>query len=240
MMGGENYKKEGWPSFVSLSEKVSTRLDTGGERRAAYRKKFGFTKDEAETIVLYEDDLDLDPFELKGKKVMDVGSGPGELKSGLIKMGFAAKDITALDHSILDSRTLDSYGKKIYKQKQVLDVQGKAEDLPIRDESFDFVLAYCSVPIMAASDDRFDLIPYILDEMVRIAKRGGIIKVSPVGISRSYWDHDMHNRNLKMTKTIANELDVIHKEYPGSRIKITKVFSGADRRDFSYMLEITK
>lgn len=101
--------------------------------------------------------------DVKGKKVLDVGSGTGRLAVELDKKG--AK-VTALDAS---EKMLEVLSKKI-KLKTVV---GYAEELPFKDESFDIVIA--TFLVVHLKDPKC-----FFEEAYRVLKNDGILLVSNI------------------------------------------------------------
>jgi ubiquinone/menaquinone biosynthesis C-methylase UbiE len=58
----------------------------------------------------------------------------------------------------------------------------KAENLPFRDDVFDLVVAHFSVPMLCTTKRE---IVAALEEMCRVAKRGGVIRIVPVRMGRN-------------------------------------------------------
>lgn len=223
----ESAKKEVWPSFVQLSEKRSLDLKARKKLERRYREKFSLTGEESFDLVYYEEDLSLSLKELAGKRIIDIGSGAGNFKKTLVKMGARPKDIVNFDMSEL-------------RKKRDLDVRGRAETLPFKDESFDVVLAFCSVPVIVSAGGRYDLIPKIIGEMIRVVKKEGVIKVYPVGGYRKHFDDVDNVKRARLAEEVTKNLVIIHKKSPSAMMKITKIISSEDFGDYSYSLEIKK
>jgi hypothetical protein len=100
---------------------------------------------------------------MDGKVTLDVGAGASILAQEIAQLSPNAQ-VVSLD---VDTEALKT---------QPMPVQASADHLPFGDESFDVVLATCSLPIWADSGEQ---VQGSLDEAVRVAKHGGIIKVAP-------------------------------------------------------------
>ena len=215
------------PEFIDFEERKDSDSQTAESLKRKLMSRYGLKWPQADRYVEY--DRKLGPNLLKtisGKSVLDVGSGPGNFKSAIIKINPGPVKIVNLDEGVIWRKTMD--------------VVGEAADLPFRDNGFDVVLARCSVPIMDVQNEgRFDLIPGTLRELLRVVKINGVVKISPIGgDSKDRLPVDQ-KRYEKMFQEIIKEVSNIHKENPDWRIKVTKIIS---QDDFSYFysLEIRK
>ena len=162
-----NLRPENLPKFIDYGE--IDKMAQEDRRNTAYdlMDEYDLTPEEAEILVRYFDDFDLTLDNLIGKRVLDVGSGPGDFKKAVNKLG-EKFNIINFDRGIV--------------WEDAMDVKGDALNMPFRDESFDFVLAHGSVPLMYATRGKHNLISPTLKEMFRIVRRGGVLKVFPVAI----------------------------------------------------------
>ncbi len=228
-MQKEAVRNNDWPDFVEYDERTAP---TDGARDAQEKflcNKFRLTREDARDVIDYKNSLNFSFPELVDKKILDIGSGAGGFKQGLLKMGYKAREIVSLDRF---------YAAE--PQNQRLDVQALAEFLPLKDESFDIAVANCSVPVMAASDGALDLIPMIFKEMVRVVKKGGEIRLFPAGGFRTAFDDETNKKRATLGKIMRKELEKLHKKSPETKIRISKVREPKDSESFMYSLEIQK
>lgn len=216
---------EGIPDCIDdYVEHVLDRAQDIGKRVNELMAQYGMRRDQAMVVIDYFDDLNLSPEELENKMTLDVGSDMGKLKEAMSKMGIASKLFVNFDQ------------KKIPKN---LDIRGRAEFLPFKDESFDFVLAHASVPIMQATKGQSDLIIPTLQELFRVARVGGKIRVSPVGTSADK-HQDMAEKYEKLKTEVFKGLQQIKDEHPDAAMIITKIFDKPNSSRWRYALEIIK
>lgn len=125
------------------------------------------------------EDLGLSEDELQAKKILFVGPGLWRYRAREIKeKGFDAEFIDPvyrLKHGVLDPEIIDpETGWGVAKDSRT--IAGVAEMLPFSNESFDFVLAYTSVPEYSTSTGNA---LKALSEMIRVLKPQGQLRVSP-------------------------------------------------------------
>ena len=225
----EVMRNKDWPDFVEYDERTFPTVKPMVQQARYLQEKFGLAQAEANDIIAYKNYLDFTFPELVDKKILDIGSGMGGFKQGLMKMGYRARNIVSL------TRIYNRVSKE-----QKLDIQGLAEFLPLKDESFDIAVANCSVPVMAASDGDFEIIPQIFKEMMRVVKRSGELKVYPVGGYHAEFDDRTNKSGARLTQIMRRELEKLHKEQPGTKIKISKVLFGGDSQNYGYALSVWK
>ena len=225
----EVMRNKDWPDFVEYDERTFPTVKPMVQQARYLQEKFGLAQAEANDIITYKNYLDFTFPELVDKKILDIGSGMGGFKQGLMKMGYRARNIVSL------TRIYNRVSKE-----QKLDIQGLAEFLPLKDESFDIAVANCSVPVMAASDGDFEIIPQIFKEMMRVVKRSGELKVYPVGGYNAEFDDRTNKSGARLTQIMRRELEKLHKEQPGTKIKISKVLFGGDSQNYGYALSVWK
>jgi len=97
---------------------------------------------------------------LSGKKLLDVGCGTGSDVKRFANLGAQA---CGLDINLVEPR-------KSLARKSLHFVRGKADALPVRAESFDFVHAKFLLDLLGQEN----LVPKFFEESFRILKPGGI------------------------------------------------------------------
>ncbi|MBI2676936.1 MAG: methyltransferase domain-containing protein [Candidatus Yanofskybacteria bacterium] len=199
--------------------------------RKDYAERFNLSEEEAEALDYYLFYLGLDVNDLVGKKVLDVGSGHGNFKKALQKI-VEIKDGEFVNFDV------NIFAAELGETEQELDVSGAAETLPFKDESFDFVLANFSVPVMQFTGQELELIPKTLREMVRVVRGGGVIKIFPVGGEISTGSISYDNAYSQLLSIVMTELKKISLEKLLAEIKITK-FSKEEGL-YEVALQITK
>jgi len=134
----------------------------------------------------YEHYLNLDTTSLKGKRVLNIGSGlEGFFDKELAKQGAEVVSLSPyFANAGLGGKTMrESYGpsfrQKIWKSLRgsvplPLPLPGIAEDLPLEDESIDTVLALYSVPLYSKD------LKKMTSEILRVLSEGGEARLYPV------------------------------------------------------------
>lgn len=136
-----------------MSEKTFRDLEHQGwlEKADAYRDIFGKITDQAVSPIL-------DTFgELSGKRLLDVGSGSGELTAEAVRRGAAAEGLDFAATMIANARQ---------KYPGLRFTEGDAENLPYPNTSFDAVVCSFGLLHMANADSA-------LQEANRVLKAGG-------------------------------------------------------------------
>lgn len=126
------------------------------------------------------ENLNLTEDQLNGKKILDVGGvGKGHFNREAKKRGF---DVTSVDfdyHSDIGKWNLKDYDHakgEFVMPKDLQAIAGMAEALPIAAESFDLIIALQSVPEYSVTPKYAQK---AIDEMVRVVKPGGEIRIAP-------------------------------------------------------------
>lgn len=223
------------PEFISYSEKYKPTPEETKKLMRRYSAKFHLSHDIALTLINYLLKLDLTPDEVLEKTTIDIGAGSGKFKEAMEKItGRKLNNIVELD----------KHRNPWWSQST--GVQAKAEELPFKDESFDLLLANCSVPIMPATGHKPRLIPQIIREAVRVLKNGGVAKIYPLPPfgspppMRNKTTTKKERRFYAMRPLIIEELKKIHESNPDITAKLTK-FIDRNRPEYSrQLLEIQK
>ncbi|MBI2065160.1 MAG: methyltransferase domain-containing protein [Candidatus Yanofskybacteria bacterium] len=215
--------KYGDDDFV-YKEKPKLNPDVRVNMVSRLMKKYNLNTEEATTFLEYILDLDLSIEQLAGKRILDVGSGPGEFKIALEKIA-GKSNVVNLD------------GGSVWRG--TFDVQGMADKLPFRNESFDLVIAHCSVPIMTATTGDPLEIPQILSEIIRVVKRGGLIKIYPVIVHDRYADSKMAEKHHNLADETMKKLSEMSKNNQFSEAVIN-IVRDSNSGNFDGMLEIRK
>jgi len=217
-----NLRPENLPKFIDYGE--IDKMAQEDRRNTAYdlMDEYDLTPEEAEILVRYFDDFDLTLDNLIGKRVLDVGSGPGDFKKAVNKLG-EKFNIINFDRGIV--------------WEDAMDVKGDALNMPFRDESFDFVLAHGSVPLMYATRGKHNLISPTLKEMFRIVRRGGVLKVFPVAIDNPGYPEES-KEYAEMEREVLKGLNVIHGQSPEIKAKISEVKDPDQPAVRRYLLEV--
>ena len=221
------------PGFIDYGEVphhllgIEERKDEG----EFYARKYGINNDyfwdngvlresDAMDFAGYLHDLDLKEENLSGKNILDIGSGNGGFKRAVEKTGLA-KMCVALDEGKFNSAGMD--------------VMGKAEKMPFKDESFDLELSRYSVPVMDATNGRFQFIPSVLREMVRVLRPGGDIKIHSICSYDSTYDEETISKHQKMKAVVLEEIERLHDEDPELEFKLEKLVY----EDVNYRMRLT-
>lgn len=115
-----------------------------------------------------EYDIDRERFKeiLKGKKILDIGSGRSTFSEEAGQNNINA-DIVSLD---INREALADSGADS-------GVQARGEKMPFSDEAFDLAIATYSIPYWASSAKTVD---DFMDEILRVTKKNGEIYISPI------------------------------------------------------------
>jgi predicted SAM-dependent methyltransferase len=131
-----------------------------GKAEINFQEKGGFAERGLDS---YLEMFDLDEAELEGKKVLDVGPS--------LKFQREAKE-----------KNINVVGAEQSFREDLQDhdkfVQGSAQFLPFKDESFDLVLASNSVPLHLEREDNVSALLSIY-EMLRVASKDGQVRIFP-------------------------------------------------------------
>jgi len=136
------------------------------------------------------EDLGLKLDDLRGKKILDIGSGLNQLANELKPLGI---DIISLDPFYgLSREEREAIYKSGYedgpeKLKELLDqlesensssslVAGRSEALPFDDESFDLIISHYGSPFYAEDGEKVEK---FFSEQSRVLKSGGEARVYP-------------------------------------------------------------
>jgi ubiquinone/menaquinone biosynthesis C-methylase UbiE len=131
--------------------------------------------------------LGLDQTDFKGKKVLDIGSGvPDNFSQGVKQFGGHVVSISpALVNEYERGRVKSSQdeGKN--------SLAARSQELPLKEESFDLVVSYWAVPAYLPRTNEtegYDRDLYeqeaglSINEMLRVLKPAGEIRLAPIGI----------------------------------------------------------
>lgn len=190
------------------------------------KKKYKLTRQEAVAFTEYMGRLSLDLNDFReGKKVLDIGSGYGNFKSALKKIGCDTRNFIDFDDA------------EIWRKANVI---GKGEELPFKDNTFDMVISSWTEPWV--SDDSIDptFKAKIIREMTRVIKKeGGVAKLTPLYRYRKDVMPDVKPDIMeKIYDNVIKEIQRLHKDNPEMKFKIDKVME--DKTDFYEVLEIKK
>lgn len=156
------------------------------------------------------EDLGLNVNDLRGKKILDIGSGLNQLANELKGEGL---DIVSLDPFYALSRNeRESVYERGYedgpeKLKELLDklessnpasqlVAGRSETLPFADESFDFIISHYGSPFYAENTEQIE---FFFLELSRVLKRGGESRIYPTWLK-----HSSIETNAALKNALAN------------------------------------
>lgn len=150
--------------------------------------------------------LNLKTEDLTGKKVLEVGSGKAYVAEEARKEGI---DILSFDFVYGTQE-----GRRIFQEYSldgryiIIDdpnaVAGVAESLPFKDEAFDFVLAYSSVPKWSISICKAEV---AIDEMIRVLKSEGELRIFPFFINPELADKTRNGRGFSAQSRLFKRFD---------------------------------
>jgi SAM-dependent methyltransferase len=217
---------ESWPDFIRIFEEPH--IKDNSARITSMARELDISIEEAVNLFNYSMDLGINIYDLRDKKVLDVGSGDGRFKELISKL-VGENGVLKFDRFIIPGETVD--------------VLGIADKLPFRDGIFEYILAHASVPIMQIAEQSHGQILGAIKEMIRVVSEGGIIKIYPVEIRRSEVSGDKYDpfllaRSKQLHQSLVDGLGKIHKESPNIKFKIIRINTGPNK--FAGRLEIYK
>lgn len=141
--------------------------------------------------------LELTTADLKGKRVLELGSGRGELNNHLRKEGI---DAVGFEININD----------IKKNPEGVNIQAEASaNFPFKDNYFDHVITHMGPPMLAgiysgyveeATEKDWDLfhkeLKHTISEIIRVLKPGGKVKIYPLVTQFLANQEFLRNKNL--------------------------------------------
>src|SRR3989344_9097160 len=92
----EVMRNKDWPDFVEYDERTFPMGKPMVQQARYLQEKFGLAQADANDIITYKNYLDFTFPVLVDKKILDIGSGMGGFKQGLVKMGYPARNIGSL------------------------------------------------------------------------------------------------------------------------------------------------
>ena len=149
------------------------------------------------TFERYLSVLDLNLEELKCKKILDIGAGPGEFATEAKRHGI---DITSID------KVIGGTGVEKVTNKEITYVAGIAEELPFKDESFDLVVSVAAYNGVSLED-----FVNRLGEVRRVLKSGGEYRFGP-GIIELQISQNEKEEYRNISSKQPKEMTVIEEE----------------------------
>lgn len=166
-------------------------------------------KTDEEVFQAYMQDLRLTPEDFD-KKILDVGAGAAQFAKWAKEHG-VSREIYSLEpqkEHILE------------KNKSVV---ARAEEIPLRDESFDLVVSNAAIPNIYIGEEKADTVKEkvinSLQEMVRVIKPGGEVRLSRVLIGKE------HEPQRILSQSIEEALESLK---AGGNVQIEKIRTPSD------------
>lgn len=132
--------------------------------------------------------------DLRNKDILDLGSGNAHVAQGLsgkAKVYSIDAYLTPVEPHKSPGDSTPRYGKEAYENAKSRAVIGLAEQLPFKEESFDYVLALFSVPFHSPDEIHLE---QALREVVRVLKPNGEARLGPVHMEiKDSVRHSMQN-----------------------------------------------
>lgn len=144
---------------------------------------------------------------LIGKKVLEVGSGQAYVAEEAKEKGIEIISFDFVYTTEKGRRIFQEYSHTQRKYVPIKDpnaVGGVAEKLPFADETFDFVLAYSSVPKFSNSVEHAE---DAIDEMIRVLKLDGELRIFPFFIDPNLANEVRNGRGLKAQGLLFKRFD---------------------------------
>lgn len=207
--------------------------------------------------------------ELKGKKILDVGSGAAVFGTESNKLGLDVVSMDAaysheigliwLEKTETSSKTLGEKAKEVITRRKLHPanpVCAEAENLPFRSESFDIIFNLCAAYHYCTSAE--DL-RKIFSEQLRVLKSGGEISIHPLIELQRYMKEDNtveidgkkvviqisaynHDRDENTEDILTNEFKLILEEIknnPDFKIELFRNRNEQNKTDY-FALRIKK
>ncbi|MEK7191969.1 MAG: class I SAM-dependent methyltransferase [Patescibacteria group bacterium] len=165
-------------------------------------------KSDEEVFREYMEDLKLSPEDFN-KKILDVGAGSAQFAKWAKEHGVSSEIYS------LEPRKENL----IEKEKGVV---AKAETMPFADESFDLIVSNAAIPniyLGESSESIQKKIRSSLDEMMRVLKSGGEIRLARVLIGKEY------EPQRDLSKSIENALAELEKS---GTVQVEKIRTSSD------------
>lgn len=155
--------------------------------------------------------LGLSERDLRGKRVLDIGAGARLFASRCHKKNIDA-DIYSLDIDVDDDwdRQIHEHvwSDEVRRNIDSRTVQADYRQLPFRTESFDLVVAHCSVPGGVKDLEYYESgLENTLAEMCRVIKPGGEVRIYPIIGKRHGPDDQMFKESLERILKNIEELN---------------------------------
>lgn len=109
----------------------------------------------------------VNPKDIKGKKILDIGCGYGWFELFAIQKG--AKEIIGTEVTVGDLKT----AKKYIQHKHISFIQGSAIDLPIKNNTVDTVVSWEVIEHIPKQTETI-----MFEEVARVLKKGGVFYLS--------------------------------------------------------------
>src|SRR3989338_411216 len=140
------------------------------EFRSQEEEKEEYLQTDEEVFQRYFYELDLKPEDFEGK-ILDVGSGSWQFAKYAKEHGVSS-EIYSLDYNA-------------QFQEKTNAVQGLAQKMPFKDEQFNLVVSYASVPRIFANNIEYpdmieENIRQGLSEMLRVVRKGEEVRFGPI------------------------------------------------------------
>lgn len=212
VISNKDQRANGWIQVSRANGRTSSYMRTGRDFRLAsqyYAREY--------TTADY----------LKGKDVLDVGTGRGTFVDELNKLKYAKSVIG-----------VDIYLDEKQKSNPELFVEADMANMPFEDNTFDVIFSTWNVlsyhmAIYYHSDFDLGLVKRVLTELKRVLKVGGKIHVSPISKLSGGIDYE--------TQMLNTNLVPILKEIGG--LELTRVYepkNGTPDGNFPVAIEITR
>ena len=164
--------------------------------------------------------------EMKGKRILDIGSGKGDLFEKASALGV---EVISLNPQFKNGK--NTWHENIFHAKG--DVAGRAQEIPFADNSFDAEFALYSVPYYlpryildyenqnlygnAEEREKFFIEEFerVIDQMIRTLKPGGKAYIYPI-------NEDNNNQFIvkKILKKRLNKVSSLPNTYEGNRLLV--------------------
>ena len=132
----------------------------------------------------YLESVGLKPEDLEGKKVLDIGAGLAEFAREAKKRNI---DVTSLEK---DPSLWEDEGKP---GQETPYIQGSATEMPIKDESFDYVVSKAAPPIISRNKEEVE---NVIKEAERILKEGGEFHFGPGSLDGEIFSDEELNEEV--------------------------------------------
>lgn len=122
--------------------------------------------------------LDLKEDDLKGKRILDLGSGKGEEFKEGVKINNIDAEVISLNPKLGLETKEGGMARRVSTKEKV--VAGISQELPFQDKTFDLILSLDAVPLYLSGQNGDEEYMESFREIDRVLRDGGMMKIYPI------------------------------------------------------------